>query len=228
MKIDIEECAALRETEVLIRCRKADERIASIVSSLQMHDLRVAGKSDGKMASVPAGAILYIECVDSRTFAYTQDAVLELSLRLHELEDRLEGASFVRIAFAVAMAFFLAAGTIFKGESHASGVMMGWGLLVACIVSSGLQLVFFTPALIKRMSYPVRATLFGLCFFPVLAGIAALFSWFPMEYPAAWISFAVAYLVILGILSLVFTCVCKRQIKELNDNLAAYKQQHRQ
>ena len=91
------------------------------------------------------------------------------------------------IAFAVAMVFFLAAGTIFKGESHASGVMMGWGLLVACIVSSGLQLVFFTPALIKRMSYPVRATLFGLCFFPVLAGIAALFSWFPMEYPAAWI-----------------------------------------
>lgn len=136
MKIDIEECAALRETEVLIRCRKADERVASIVSSLQMHDLRVAGKSDGEMASVPAAAILYVEYVDSRTFAYTQDSVL--------------------------------------------------------------------------------------------AGIAALFSWFPVEYPAAWISFAVAYLVILGILSLVFTCVCKRQIKELNDNLAAYKQQHRQ
>ncbi len=98
MKIDIEENAALRETEVLIRCRKADERIASIVSSLQMHDLRVAGKSDGGTVSVPAGALLYIECVDGRTFAYTQDAVLELSLRLHELEDRLEGASFVRIA----------------------------------------------------------------------------------------------------------------------------------
>lgn len=81
MNIDIEECAALRETEVLIRCRKADERFASIVSSLQMHDLRVAGKSDGKMASVPAGAILYIECVDSRTFAYTQDAVLERRLQ---------------------------------------------------------------------------------------------------------------------------------------------------
>lgn len=132
------------------------------------------------------------------------------------------------IAFAIAMFFFLAADMIFPGDSYASDTMLCWGLLVACIVSSGLQLVFFTPALIKRMSYPVRATLFGLCFFPVLAGIAALFSWFPVEYPAAWISFTVIYLVLLGVMSLVFSCVCKRQIKALNDNLAAYKQQHRQ
>lgn len=132
------------------------------------------------------------------------------------------------IAFAIAMVFFLAADMIFPDDNYASDTMLCWGLLVACIVSSGLQLVFFTPALIKRMSYPVRATLFGLCFFPVLAGIAALFSWFPVEYPAAWIGFTVIYLVLLGVMSLVFSCVCKRQIKALNDNLAAYKQQHRQ
>lgn len=130
------------------------------------------------------------------------------------------------IAFAIAMFFFLAAGTFFKGESHVSTVMMGWGLLVASIVSSALQVVFFTPALIKRMGYPTRATLFGICFYPVLAGIGALFSWFPVEYPAAWISFTVIYLLILGILSLVFSCMYKRQIKTLDENLAAYKRQH--
>lgn len=132
------------------------------------------------------------------------------------------------VVFAVAMFFFLAAGTIFGSDGLAPGMAMGWGLLAASIASSALQLVFFTPAVIKRMAYPARAALFGLCFFPVLAGIAALFSWFPAEYPAAWVSFTVTYLVILGVLSLAFGRMYKRQIKELNDNLTAYKQQHRQ
>ena len=132
------------------------------------------------------------------------------------------------VVFAVAMFFFLAAGTLFGSDGLAPGMAMGWGLLAASIASSALQLVFFTPAVIKRMAYPARAALFGLCFYPVLAGIAALFSWFPVEYPAAWISFTVIYLVLLGVMSLVFSCVCKRKIKALNDNLAAYKQQHRQ
>lgn len=132
------------------------------------------------------------------------------------------------VVFAVAMFFFLAAGTLFGSDGLAPGMAMGWGLLAASVASSALQLVFFTPAVIKRMAYPARAALFGLCFYPVLAGIAALFSWFPVEYPAAWISFTVIYLALLGVMSLVFSWVCKRQIKALNDNLAAYKQQHRQ
>ena len=98
MKIDIEENASLRETEVLIRCQRKDEHITSLVTSLQMHDLRLAGTRDGEAVLVSAGAVLYIECIDGRTFAYTQEAVLELRLRLHELEDRLGNASFVRIA----------------------------------------------------------------------------------------------------------------------------------
>mgnify|MGYP002562603464 CR=1 FL=1 len=47
---------------------------------------------------VSAGEILYVESVDGRSFAYTGDAVLEMPLRLCELEERLIDAGFVKVA----------------------------------------------------------------------------------------------------------------------------------
>ncbi len=98
MKIDIETDATLAETEVLLRCVAVDESIAAIVASLRMHDRRLTGTSDGEMRVVAAGEVLYIESVDGRCFAYTRSMVLEMPVRLVELEERLAPAGFVRIA----------------------------------------------------------------------------------------------------------------------------------
>lgn len=98
MRIDIETDAALAETEVLLRCRAVDESVAAIVASLRMHDRRLTGTSDGEVRVVTAGEVLYIESVDGRCFAYTNATVLEMPLRLVELEERLTDASFVRVA----------------------------------------------------------------------------------------------------------------------------------
>lgn len=98
MRIDIETDATLAETEVLLRCRVVDESVAAIVASLRMHERRLTGTSDGETRIVPAGEVLYIESVDGRCFAYTKATVLEMPLRLIELEERLAEASFVRVA----------------------------------------------------------------------------------------------------------------------------------
>lgn len=98
MRIDIETDATLAETEVLLRCRAVDESVAAIVASLRMHDRRLTGTSDGEVRVVTAGEVLYIESVDGRCFAYTNATVLEMPLRLVELEERLTDASFVRVA----------------------------------------------------------------------------------------------------------------------------------
>lgn len=98
MRINIEEDGSLREIEVILRCRRADEQVASIVASLQMHDLRIPATADGTMIPLLAKDVLYIESVDGTAFAYTPDAVFEVRLRLSELEERLEPIGFVRIA----------------------------------------------------------------------------------------------------------------------------------
>ena len=80
MKIEIETNESLREPEVIVRCAVVDDHIASIVAGLRMHDRKMTGDVDG------------------RSFAYTGDAVLEMPLRLCELEERLVNAGFVKVA----------------------------------------------------------------------------------------------------------------------------------
>ena len=98
MKIEIETDESLREPEVIVRCAVMDERIVSIVAGLRMHDRKMTGDVDGEVRIVSAGEILYVESVDGRSFAYTGDAVLEMPLRLCELEERLIDAGFVKVA----------------------------------------------------------------------------------------------------------------------------------
>lgn len=98
MKIEIETDKSLREPEIIVRCAVVDERIVSIVAGLRMHDRRLTGTSDGEVRVVTAGEVLYIESVDGRCFAYTNATVLEMPLRLCELEERLIDAGFVKVA----------------------------------------------------------------------------------------------------------------------------------
>lgn len=50
------------------------------------------------MRVVKAEDVLYVESVDKRTFIYLPDEVLETSLRLYEMEERLADCDFLRIA----------------------------------------------------------------------------------------------------------------------------------
>lgn len=98
MKIEIETDESLHEPEILLRCAIVDERVVSIIASLRMHDRKMTGKSDGETRVISVGEILYVESIDSRSFAYTGDAILEMPLRLCELEERLVKADFVKVA----------------------------------------------------------------------------------------------------------------------------------
>lgn len=96
MNLKIETDPSLTDTEVLIRCTAVTERIAALVASIRMHDAHLVGKSKDETVVIPIGTILYVETVDRKTFAYTPSAVVELKLRVSELEDQLVGANFVR------------------------------------------------------------------------------------------------------------------------------------
>ena len=98
MKIKIETDESLREPEIIVRCAVVDDRIVSIVADLRMHDRKMTGDVDGETRVVSVGEIIYVESVEGRSFAYTGDAVLEMPLRLCELEERLVDVGFVKVA----------------------------------------------------------------------------------------------------------------------------------
>ena len=89
MKITIQENERLEETEVIIHCRQADDETMRLVAALRSLDRKLTGTKDGRTFVVDPVSVLYFESVDKKTFVYTESEVLETSLRLYELEDRL-------------------------------------------------------------------------------------------------------------------------------------------
>ena len=98
MRITIDERQDANGIEVVIVCGKTDQQVLDIVARLRMFDRKVTGSADGNTHVVNAENILYVESVDKRTFFYTAEKVYETPLRLYEMEERLEGCDFLRVA----------------------------------------------------------------------------------------------------------------------------------
>lgn len=100
MKITVRENEKQDELEIVIHCKKVDEQVSELISSLSHQDKKIAGTKDGKTFVLDISEIFYFESVDKKTFAYTQSEVYEVSPRLYELEDHL-ARSFFRASKAV-------------------------------------------------------------------------------------------------------------------------------
>lgn len=130
------------------------------------------------------------------------------------------------IGFTLLILFSCIAGLIYADEAAKPGIIMCLSIGVAMLICAVLQLIFFTPVLIKRMGYVWRLSFFGICLYVILALCGAAFGWFPADNLGAWIAFTVAYLIILAFMSAIFTLINKRDIKTLNDKLAEFKAEH--
>ena len=89
MKITIQKNEHQDETEIVIHCRKADNQVLRVVAALSSLDKKLTGTKDGRTFVLDPANILYFDSVDKKTFVYTESEVLEISLRLYELEERL-------------------------------------------------------------------------------------------------------------------------------------------
>lgn len=127
------------------------------------------------------------------------------------------------IAFTIFMLFTMAFGMIYADEEAKAGIMYCWGIAGAMLLAVVMQLVFFTPLVIRRLGYAARVALFGVSFYAILTLFAAFFGWFPADIPGAWITWTVIYVVILALLTVLFTLIYRREAKALNEKLERYK-----
>lgn len=97
MRISVVEDGSCPETEVAIRCKRADKQVIDILARLRMADCKVMGFAGKTTRIVNAEDVCYAESVDGRTFIYLANEVLESPLRLYEVEDRFSEFGFVRI-----------------------------------------------------------------------------------------------------------------------------------
>ncbi len=138
-------------------------------------------------------------------------------------ENLKELAVFFCIGFTIAMAASMVAAAAFAGNEASQGLSYCWMLLAMCASVSVMQMVFFTTAFIKRMTYPLRVALFGVCLFAVLCAMAFFLGWVPAEEPLAWVTFTVVYLVILALFTVFFTVKLSKEARKLNEGLTEYR-----
>ncbi len=128
------------------------------------------------------------------------------------------------IAFTLFMLFSMAAGMIFADDQAKGGIAYCWMIAGAMLIACLLQIVFFTPLVFRSMAYGPRIGLFGLSLYLILSLFAIGFDWFPADSIGAWVSFTVIYLIILAIMTVLFTGLYRRKAKRLNDSLQKYKE----
>lgn len=99
MNIEIRE--EKKELQVIIECKKADEKVLRLRNHLELFNNKLQAKADSGVCFVNTMDALYFESVDDKVFLYTEGSVMEVRQRLYELEELLSDKDFIRISKSV-------------------------------------------------------------------------------------------------------------------------------
>ena len=98
MKLLVKKSADYKETEIIIKCEKVDDRLDNIIQYIRQNTFSITGVKDGHTKIIPTDDVFYFDSTDERTFIYLESDVYECSMKLYELEQQLADANFVRIS----------------------------------------------------------------------------------------------------------------------------------
>lgn len=97
--MDIQIVESIKETlKVIIKCRQLNDEVLRLKCHIELFDRKIQAKRNNITYFVNSLDVLYFESVDNRTFLYTVNDVLEVKLRLYELETLLSEKDFIRIS----------------------------------------------------------------------------------------------------------------------------------
>lgn len=74
------------EDELILNYKKMDSDVESILAFMEKRKKRIVGKCDGEKIVFSPEDILYVEKVDDKTFAYTEERVIQLDVSLYSVE----------------------------------------------------------------------------------------------------------------------------------------------
>ena len=125
------------------------------------------------------------------------------------------------VFFTFTMIVWAAMGYLFSGPSY--GLNLTASILGFSIALAALQAFWFTEVALKKLSYPARIAGFGLCGLPALSACAWIGQWFPTDLPSAWALFVLIYLVLLAIMTALYTIHFKKTVGSFEQALATYR-----
>lgn len=101
MRLKLIENQCIEDVTLTIEYREKDEQVNKLVDFVEHLDEMehcFRASADGKIYSISANDILYVESVDRKIFGYTADEVYELGCKLYEIEERYKLLDYIRIS----------------------------------------------------------------------------------------------------------------------------------
>lgn len=84
------------ENEVIVNYIDMNQEVERVINFIKGEQTKLIGWKDKEQKVIDIKTILYIETVDSKTFAYTEEDVLRLEYTLTQLENVLNDINFFR------------------------------------------------------------------------------------------------------------------------------------
>ncbi|EGD46612.1 response regulator receiver protein [Ruminiclostridium papyrosolvens DSM 2782] len=96
MKVSVQEIEQNRSEQVVIQCYRITDKVNSIISFIKSTDTSLVGYENEKMVELFLTEIFYVEAVDNRVFAYTENKTYQLRVKLYEFEETSKFMRFFR------------------------------------------------------------------------------------------------------------------------------------
>ena len=84
------------EDELILNYKQLNPEVDAILSFMEKRGRKIQGKADDSTIMLSPDEILYVEKVDEKTFAYTDQQIIQLDLSLSNLELFLNDIKFFR------------------------------------------------------------------------------------------------------------------------------------
>ena len=101
MRLKLIENQSAEDITVTIEYREKEERVNELIDFVEHLDEMehcFTASAGGRIYSIRAKDILYVESVDRKTFGYTAEEVYELGCKLYEIEERYKQFDYFRIS----------------------------------------------------------------------------------------------------------------------------------
>lgn len=84
------------EPELILNYDELNSEVKAVIAFMEKSQKRLVGKTEGEVVVFSPEEILYIEKVDEKTFAYTDNSVIQLDMSLYSVEIMLDDARYFR------------------------------------------------------------------------------------------------------------------------------------
>ncbi len=91
------------EDELILNYLERNEEVERILAFMRQEDAKLLGWKEKEQVVISPGDLLYIESVDGRTYAYTEEEVYRLNYTLLQLEGILREVKFFRCSKSMIM-----------------------------------------------------------------------------------------------------------------------------